>query len=101
MLVHSRLLDGYAQAMRRRKRGMWIGPSALERVYLTASQASTAARLLREAEPSICNGDVQERPGFIEPERQDDPSVLVFSIGVLPSTEYRIDRRGRVRSEAA
>lgn len=59
-------------------------------------QLEAAARILQEAEPSICNGDVQERPGFIERGDQIGGETLVFRMGILPSHMYHIDRTGGV-----
>jgi hypothetical protein len=95
VIVKSFQLEVWANQLRRRKRGMFIHE---EGVYVTPAQLGAAAKLLREAAPSVCNGDVQERPGFIERQAQGDPSVLVFQIGILPSTTYRIHRRGRVEA---
>lgn len=86
-----------ADALKRRKSGMWLNGA---NVYVTPGQLEAAARLLRDAEPSVCNGDVQERPGFIERDAQDDPKALVFQVGILPSTTYRIYARGRVERAA-
>lgn len=88
--VNSQQLDDAVKDCKRPRKIPRVG------VTVSASQLRTAARLLREAEPTICNGQVSERPGFISAARQDDPKVLLFEVGIIPSTDYRIDRRGRV-----
>jgi hypothetical protein len=95
MIVSSATLTAGAATVRKRKRPQTIHA---EGVTVTAAQLDTAARILREADPSIANGIKTERPGFIERRSQGDPEVLVFRMGILPSTEYRIDRRGSVLS---
>jgi hypothetical protein len=64
-------------------------------VKANARQLRKAADLLREgeAEPSAW----EERPGFIEASKAED--ILVFSIGILPSTTYRINREGALVDE--
>lgn len=93
MLVNSKQLTDAAATVRKRKRPQMIHA---EGVVVTARQCETAARLLREAEPSICNGDVQERPGFIDRDQQSDPNVLAFTVGIIPRTRYRIARNGEL-----
>jgi hypothetical protein len=93
VIVHSDQLTEAAATVRRRKRPQRI---PAEGVVVNAPQLDAAAQLLRDAEPSICNGDVQERPGFIEWRQQEKPAVLVFEVGILPSITYRIDRKGNV-----
>lgn len=92
MLVNSKQLDDAAEEIIRRGRSQVI-PKVGKLV--NAAQMRTAARLLREAQPSVCNGIKEERPGFIESE-QPDPNTLAFTVGILPSTTYRINRRGNV-----
>lgn len=94
MIVNSKQLTAAAATIRMRHKPMLIPAAA---VTVSAAQLDTAARILREAEPCIANGDVAERPGFIEKERQDDPKVLVFQMGILPTTEYRISRGGEIQ----
>lgn len=64
---------------------------------VSAAQLDAAAQILREADPSVCNGISQERPGWIDAKDQEDESVLVFRLGILPSITFRIDRKGNVR----
>ena len=90
MIVNSKQLDNAADE---------IGEGARktkEGVLVTAAQLRTAARILREAEPSVCNGLSAERPGFIEAEDQDDPDVLVFQMGILTGASYRIRPDGSI-----
>lgn len=98
MLVSSKVLVAAAEELRSdgsTHRALKNG------VIVTPAQLDTAAKILRDAEPSICNGNVQERPGFIEPEQQDDDQQeLIFVMGILPSATYRIDREGRVLEPA-
>lgn len=61
---------------------------------ITAEQLETAARILRTAEPSICNGVRAECPGFIHADRQEGPDHLVFDVGILPCTTYHIHLSG-------
>lgn len=85
-----------------RMRAASVGIDVLRDCGVTVSpaQLETMARVLREAEPSVCNGSVAERPGFVAAERQgDDPEVVTFTVGILPSMEYLIERDGSVRSE--
>lgn len=60
-----------------------------------AAQLKKAAQLLRDAEPSICNGIVAERPGYIDRDKQED-GLLVFEVGILPTDTYKIDSEGRL-----
>lgn len=101
MIVNSKQLDDAAQQLR--STGV---PHALLKgnVRATPAQLETAARLLRESEPSVIEKVnrrrvkpiVNERPGFIESERQDGSNALTFQIGILPSREHRIAPDGRV-----
>lgn len=61
------------------------------RVY--AAQCETAARLLREADPVVCNGLTEERPGWID-QQEENEDVLVLKIGIIPSTVHYIDKDG-------
>ena len=97
MIVNSTQLEKAADTLRRRKCRRRIPAIDME---VTASQMAAAAKILREAEPSVCNGSVQERPGFLERAVQELPEVLVFQVGILSSTLYRIDRRGRIEEVA-
>lgn len=74
-------------------------------VAVNAKQLRAACQLLQDAEPSVikaASGPVemtispgpQERPGFIYSGDPERPEILIFSVGVLPSTMYRIDRDG-------
>lgn len=67
-------------------------------LQVSSEQLATAARLLQEAEPCICNSSVSERPGFIEVENQHSTDMLVLSIGILPQKDYTIARDGSVES---
>jgi hypothetical protein len=102
MLVNSETLLGAAAIVRKLKKG----PQKLaEGPCVSAAQLETAARILQEAEPSVitaASGPVQmtlnkpeERPGFIEERAQRDPQILTFVVGILPSTTYDIDRKGK------
>lgn len=94
ILLNSRTLAQSAEVIR-----MGGGtPRAIRGVDVTVSaeQLETAARLLRDADPSICNGNVAERPGFIMRAHQTDPQVLVFTIGILPAEQHRINRAGEL-----
>lgn len=101
MLVNSTVLDTAADALRERGR-LWPLRCG---ITVSAEQMDTAARLLREAEPSqitkatgtrsgAVNFDPQERPGFIDPEQQEDAKTLTFAVGILPTATYRIARDG-------
>jgi len=95
LLVSSATLTAAAETMR--KAGDDLREVRGEGVYVSAAQLEEAARLLREAEPSICNGLRQERPGFIDGEEQDVEDVLVFRLGILPTETYLIPREGSAR----
>lgn len=70
-------------------------------VKANAAQLKKAAQLLRDSDPSICNGIVAERLGWIDSVAQElGTGVLVFEIGILPSTTYRIDRKGDLVEES-
>jgi hypothetical protein len=97
LCVSSAQLDKSAEVIRKRKSGPMTIPAL--GIEVSAAQLDTAAQILRDAEPSVCNWDVQERPGFIHADRQDDPNVLVFDVGILPSTAYRIDRKGHAKAQ--
>lgn len=97
------------QAAQTIRENQWEYGRFKEGVRASAEQCEKAAELLQDAEPSIITGirgttsgtvnfQPQERPGFIAAEQQDDPQVLVFTVGIIPSTTYRIDRQGRVLS---
>lgn len=105
MIVNSAQLTIAADLIRERNEPHVV--IRVEGVAVSAAQLDTAARILREAEPSIITNatglrsgtvsyDPQERPGYIDAAQQDDPEVLVFTVGILPSTEYRIARDGAV-----
>lgn len=96
MLVNSRQLEAAAATVRKRRRPQMIHA---EGVAVNAAQCEAAARILREAEPCVANGDVSERPGFIDRNDQGDPAVLVFRMGILPSYRYEIDRSGAIASD--
>jgi hypothetical protein len=93
MLVNSKGMKRVAEQIRER------GEPQVNKdgVRLYSAQCETAARLLRAAGPTICNGRTEERPGWIEPEDQgDDPDVLAFSIGIFAALDYKIDKDGEV-----
>lgn len=96
MIVSSKLMARAAAEVRERD----DGPQVLkeEGVAVSAEQCEAVARILRDADPCVCNGLAAERPGFIEGVNQDPerPDVLVFQLGILPATEYRIARDGEV-----
>jgi hypothetical protein len=103
MLVNSAQLVVAADIIRERGKSPVTIPR--EGIAVTAEQLDTAARILREAEPSqithatgIRSGtvdyDPQERPGFIDAAQQSDPEVLTFVVGILPATTYLIARDG-------
>lgn len=69
-------------------------------VRANAAQLHKAAQLLRDSDPSICNGISAERPGWIESDAQEKEDVLVFEIGILPKETYRIDRKGELVEES-
>lgn len=69
-------------------------------VRANAAQLKKAAQLLRDSDPSICNGIVAERPGWIESDSQETDDVLVFEIGILTKETYRIDRKGDLIEES-
>lgn len=98
MLVNSRSLAAAAEEVRARNAGPQYVPAA--GVYVTAEQLDTAARLLREAEPSICNGRKSERPGFIHEGSQVALDSLVLDIGILSTERYVIARDGSLRESA-
>lgn len=60
-----------------------------------AKQLRKAAQLLRDAEPSICNGLSAERPGYIDRDKQEE-GLLVFEVGIIPTDTYKIDSEGRL-----
>lgn len=94
MIFDSKQLEDAAKRIRDND---WpSGVIAVENIEVSAAQLETAARILKGAEPSICNRNVSERPGFIERDQQEQPSVLVFEMGILPSATYRIDREGEI-----
>lgn len=94
--VNSKVLKQAADMIRGK------APMALRNgVVVSANQLETAAMLIARAEPSVVTSprsmrSVEERPGYIDAQRQDDPNVLTLDIGILPSTQYRIDREGKV-----
>ena len=88
LMVNSRQLSAAAETVRRRRKPQVI-PTVGVRV--TARQLDAAAGVLRAAEPTVCNGNVSERPGFIVLDR---PGILAMDVGILPSTRYRFDSRG-------
>lgn len=105
MMVNSAQLVVAADILRERGEPHMVIPR--EGIAVSAAQLETAARLLREADPSritkatgVRSGtvdyDPQELPGYIDAKRQDDPEVLTFVVGILPSTTYRIARSGDV-----
>lgn len=107
-LVNSAMLERSAAAIRKGPNPGDAMAIPGERVAVTAAQLDTAARILREAEPSqithasgIRSGtvdyDPQERPGFIDGEQQDDPMVLRLTVGILPETTFLIARDGTHR----
>lgn len=93
MLVSSRKLETTANHLVDK-----AGIGELEAVILrngakaNARQLRKAAYLLRDAEPSICNSVKEERPGYIKV--SEDEGILVFSIGILSSSTYKINREG-------
>ena len=89
MIVDSKQLDAAADSVGDGVRKTSNG------VPVTAAQCKTAARILREAEPSVCNGIAAERPGFIEPEDQEK-GLLVFQMGILTGATYRIRPDGSI-----
>lgn len=97
ILVSSIQLERAADEIAAHNRRPRLIPS--EGVTVSASQMRTAAKIIREAEPSVANGKVSERPGFIEDTDQDDPLVLVLRVGILSTELHRIDRRGNVPEE--
>lgn len=94
MMVDSHQLAAAAEQIR--ARGV-LAVANTEGVLLTAAQCDAAATILREAEPSICNGVSAERPGFIEPRAQigDGLNDLVFEVGILCGEMYAITPTGK------
>lgn len=102
MLVDSKALEKGAAQLREQGKAV---AELRNGVPVSPEQLDTAARILREAEPSVitsASGPVevtlnkpQERPGYIEETRQKNPEVLVFDVGILGDT-YFIDRKGEV-----
>lgn len=105
MLVTSAMLTDAAEAIRASERPRRLADEP--GIEVSAAQMDTAARILREAEPSQITSmrgavsgslsfDPQERPGFIDGSQQDDSQVLTFVVGIIPSHTYRIARNGEV-----
>jgi len=98
MLVFGpQLVDAAAEM---RERGLQVG-RLREPVAVTPEQLETAGRILSDGPQPIANGITADMPGFIDAEQQEHPGVLVFTVGILPSTTYRIDRSGEVLTTPA
>lgn len=68
-------------------------------VQVTMPQLLTAARLLREAGPVICNGIHSDMSGWIDADRQDaERGILRFQVGILGQL-FDIDAEGKVVAE--
>lgn len=106
MIASSEVLEKSAERVRNSGRPTLVATDVGKE--LSAAQCETMARLLKEAEPSVITGghnlppgtvvnQPQERPGFLEKAQQDpdDPEHVVFQVGMLPATLYRIDREGK------
>lgn len=103
MMVGSKALDGAADRI-----GADLpDPAPLANgVVVTAAQCRTAARIIRDADPSVITSasggarvtlnEPVERPAYIDAGRQDDPKVLCLDVGILPTETYRIDRKGTI-----
>ena len=92
MLVSSKQLGNAAQAIRERP----SETGQIDGVRVTAEQCEAAAQILREAEPSVCNGISAERPGFIDADYQVEDNVLEFQMGILTGEMYSISMDGDV-----
>jgi hypothetical protein len=102
LLVDSAVLEKAATQLREQETQV---ATLRNGVAVSPDQLETAARILKEAEPSVitsASGPVevtlnkpQERPGFINEGRQKDPEVLVFDVGIIGDT-YHINRKGEV-----
>ncbi len=93
-LLTSALAEATAAAMREHAEPTgWLRGT---RHVVTAAQFDTAARIIREAEPSVANGVSSERPAFIHADEQDDPESLRLKVGIFSGDEFWIDRSGVV-----
>lgn len=93
MIVFAQQLLSAAGEMR--KGGIKLG-LLKEPVAVTPDQLQRAGEILRDGPQPIANGVTADMPGFIEPDSQDSDDVLVFQVGILPATTYKIDRDGRL-----
>ena len=65
-------------------------------VKVTPAQLRKTAQILSDGPQPFCNGIKSNMPGFIDRDAQTGQS-LVFKVGIIPSTTYRIDKLGRAR----
>lgn len=71
-------------------------------VKVTEAQARSAAKLIQDAEPSVIRRPVamastQERPAFIDADKQPEDGTLLLEVGILPMNPYLIEPDGSVR----
>lgn len=97
-MVNAKMLTAAAEQMRTDKTPTRTIPGV--GVEVSSAQLEAAAKLIGDADPSVCNGNVQECPGFIQRAHQADPKVLVLTIGILPATTHHIDRAGALLTAA-
>ena len=93
MIVFAKQLIGAAEEMR--SRGINLG-TLKEPVKVTPEQLATAGRIIAEGPQPIANGMKADMPGFIEADQQESEDVLLLTVGILPSREFRIARDGEV-----
>lgn len=112
MIVNSNQLLKAAATLREQGVATRKLADAWDNVEVSAAQLETAAGILQDAEPSVITNvrassgsfsnlelnKPQERPGYISSDHQleSHPEILVFVVGILPSTHYYIDREGEL-----
>ncbi len=98
MLFASQLMEAAGQL---RAGGRALGVLVKEDVPVTPDQLETAGRILAEGPQPVANGVKSDMPGFVEADQQEDPEVLLFQVGILPSRTYRIARDGTALEDEA
>lgn len=99
--VSTRALQETARAMRENDERSRTIPTA--NMTVTVEQLETAARLTREADPTVITHEngrrvdrAEERPAYLLPAPGIPVGTILLQIGILPSASHRITPDGHV-----